>query len=217
MDEQQELATHAIIARRDEFASPMTLEALDGLTAMNAAGDRDPVAICLPFRETSPTTDPLPTKEPICWAPKGKRLLSHRLTEVNSRSRLQAALAMGLILEDQLVTRNITFSRFAMCERNGIERIQLHSFLLPGAIIVARWAKNLALYERRDAAAADHLATHFEVSLNPELSAHDLVNVIPNVEAVLSDLASFGTFQRHLVDSLKHTDPPRHKISLRLA
>jgi hypothetical protein len=205
-----------VTSYRDKFASHLTMQYLNDLTPLPHAKELLPAAVCLDTPSEDMRENPRPGIDPDIWAPRGGRLLPHRLAEISPEHRGSAALAAVLALEDGEIMSTISTTRMIWAADKKLDRIRMRSFLLPGAMIIAHWDKCLALHDRSGTVAQDHIKTHFSIFIDCDLSSHELIEIIPGVEATLSDLASYGAHERHLMDSMKSVTPPYHRVKINI-
>lgn len=216
-DSDEIFAHHDVVAKQTEFAQLMTLSALHQLTPAHKAVEAEPAAILLRSQPVDIPTGDTPENEAECWAKNGVAFMGRSLRSLSSANLTRAVLPFALALEDYIAVREITKSREHFSRQTEKKSIHMWNFLLPGAMINVSWFDRLALRGRSDVEAAQHIAAHFDVHIEPNLTSHELIDVIPGVEAFMSDLVSFGSHDRHMLGLTNHNRPELHKVRIRLA
>jgi hypothetical protein len=203
-------AQHSIRPRRETFASPELLEDLRGLTPLEHAEEGKPSVLCIRTPAENRKHNTRPGIEPEIWSWKSGRLQHKEFADFRGDERAQIALPMVTSWQDQSLINSISATRDDMCWAKNCDRIPLRSFLISGLMVTAHWSKHLSLSKRRGKIAAAHLSAYLDVRIDPNLSSHEIIELLPRAELLLSDLASIG-FSPCSGDVDNHT---RHKVSL---
>ncbi len=187
------LTLHATTMR---LCTDDTLEALRAaLVPAHIARSEDLVTLSSSFQLDEP--DDIPWDRDVeLWSLQEDRLMPQQVAKVPAEHKANASIAFALLCQDQMVRAPVMTA--ARAWKSTPEGSVYRIFLVYGGAIVQRVVANLALRTRTDL--QDHLDKNMKAFLVEGLSNHDRIPVVASLSALASDLATWGTSERHFED-----------------
>lgn len=147
------------------------------------------------------------------WSLHDGRFMPTRVVQIDPAIRAQAALAHALLAEDQ------TIQALPLHAVRGWPKTDdpycLIALFVPGGAIVYQRRQDLSLGKRIGNEAQMHLRHSQYVFMSETLSNHARVNALACLSDAASDIATWGTFERHLGEADEASPKPR-KVSVSL-
>ena len=194
------------------IANAETLAAQRVLRPAREASNDDIVGLSQEFFLKDLTDIPRPGATSL-WSMHNGRFMPRRVAQIDPAMRAEAALAHALLAEDQ------TIQALPLHAVRGWPKTDdpynLIALFVPGGAIVYQKRHDLSLGERVGNKAQMHLRHSQHVFMSETLSNHARVRALACLSDAASDIATWGTFERHLGGPDGAPPKPR-KISVSL-
>lgn len=188
-------ATLQLRAQARNIHTEAMRDALKTLPPAHTALEGSPVVISRLYQvDDDPTSIP-EAKETQVWQITEGRLLPVILSALEPDLRARIALPYAMTAESVFTSGLVLESMRSM---KMLEHNNFMTMNIPGAQLVVNWVPDLALGHMEGPEAQAHIDSHFSAYVEAALSNHERVEVLAALSWLLGDLATWGTFERHL-------------------